>query len=62
MQLPIQSYTQLEATQLWCDITNKLIKRYKLMSENDPEKAIKELSIISKFCEENHFLDEVDYN
>lgn len=35
--------TELTVTELWCRITNVLIKKYKTMADENPEKATIEL-------------------
>ena len=34
---------ELSATELWCRITNALIRKYKPMSEENPKEAVKQL-------------------
>ena len=35
--------TELTATELWCRMTNALIKKYKTMTDENPDKATIEL-------------------
>ena len=37
---------QIKATNAWCNITNALIRKYKQMTEEDPVKALRELTKI----------------
>lgn len=50
-----------QATNLWCDLTNFLISKYKAMTQNEPERAVKELTDIVDLLEENHYLQDYNY-
>lgn len=39
----LRQFNTLNATDLWCRVTNALIKKYKEMADSNPEKAVEEL-------------------
>ena len=47
---------QLNATELWCNLTNALIKKYKTMSEEDSTNAYAELRLLRNCLLNNGFL------
>lgn len=49
---------QSKATSAWCRITNALIRKYKLMTEEDPNKALKDLTRIEGALLAGGFLTE----
>lgn len=49
---------QSKATNAWCRITNALIRKYKPMTEQDPNKALKELTRIEGALLAGGFLTE----
>ena len=49
---------QSKATNAWCRITNALIRKYKPMTEQDPNKALKELTRIEGSLLADGFLRE----
>lgn len=49
---------QLKATNAWCRITNALIQKYKPMTEQDPNRALKELTRIEGALLAGAFLTE----
>ena len=51
---------QSKATNAWCRITNALIRKYKPMTEEDPNKALKELTRIEGALLAGGFLTEKD--
>ena len=51
---------QSKATNAWCRITNALIRKYKPMTEDDPNKALKELTRIEGALLAGGFLTEKD--
>lgn len=51
----------LNATNLWCDITNALIAKYKPMCETDPTQAIAELNAIREVLTRLGYLEEDKY-
>ena len=51
---------QSKATNAWCRITNALIRKYKPMTEQDPNKALKELTRIEGALLAGGFLTEKD--
>lgn len=54
----LENSDMLIATNLWCDITNALIMKYKHLSEDNPMRAIRELSIIQTFLIKEGILNE----
>jgi hypothetical protein len=53
---------QLNATGLWCNLTNALIKKYKIMSQEDSNKAYAELILLRNCLLNNGFLTIEDMN
>ena len=54
----LENSAMLIANTLWCDITNALIMKYKHLSEDNPMRAIRELSIIQTFLTKEGILNE----
>lgn len=54
------NYPSGKATEAWCRITNALIRKYKPMTEQDPNKALKELTRIEGALLAGGFLTEQD--
>ena len=50
----------LSATNLWCKITNALIAKYKNMSEENPNEAVKQLLMIQDSLLAGGFLTQKD--
>ena len=50
--------SQLKAAEAYCRITNALIKKYKEMTEKDPNRALKELTRIEGSLLADRFLTE----
>lgn len=48
----------VKSAQAWCRITNALIRKYKLMAETDPNRALKELTRIEGSLLADGFLTE----
>ncbi len=51
---------QVEAATTWCRLTNALIRKYKPMSETNPEEAIKQMNQIIGGLMFNNFLSQKD--
>ena len=49
---------QIKATNAWCRITNALIRKYKQLTEEDPNRALKELTRIEGALLAGGFLTE----
>ena len=63
MEKELEMYTRMEnpvvkSAQAWCRITNALIRKYKPMTEQDPNKALKELTRIEGALLAGGFLTE----
>lgn len=52
----------LNTTELWCSITNALIKKYKTMAETDAEKCVSELLMLKTLLEKFDILKQEDYD
>ena len=58
--LEAQEQPMMSATNLWCKISNAIIAKYKPMSEENPEEAVKQLTRMEGALIAGGFLTDLD--